>query len=958
MGVGALALLVTVAPAPSLGRTPTPRCPRGVFCAGTASVDMTWHTGSGQGQYATEGNGVTADRFDPFHHQTKQVPSHGMQSRLYAKALVVRGPDGTKAAYVKTELYLQQDLLTRRVGQLVSGADPTVADLAVEGLEPGDVMLGGTHNHSAPYYASTAWGVWLFTDTFDFRMFESTARRIATAIKRADRAMVPARVGASVSRFDAVQRNILGPAVADDGTPAGYPHDWFDDELAVVRFDTADGGRPIGALVNLGMHPESLDTIDMISADFVGMVERMAERGMGRPPGSVSGPVVAWSQGAVGDIEPDRDGLAHPTSARREYWHRDLAQAERMSEAVAEAVLDTWRDVVRGTPGVRSRYVPPTTEAPVAMVDRRFAGPVSHPLPTVSNCRTEEPGVPVAGLPDCVRPEGSPEQLGTTLSLLREGGVPVPSNYSVPSHTGVQEATTIHLQTLRIGDVLLAACPCEPTSDMVLNLRSRTDGRRKNLHNGFEWPCTDRGEGGVLCDFRTAAHRPPDERMVDRAAYRRMRAQIRNDARGWEEDVATVQSESEPADPAEIRGNYTHEEIQDLRCGASRCRGYRLPLMVGQANDYIGYVVTYREYMRGDHYRKALTAFGPHTSDYVNTRLVGMGAELQGARPSAEGALVSPTASPTAPLDELIQQAKTAAVGAAAGGGLAAYEAVIPDDGGSPGRVLAQPSSLRRFGAATLRWEGGSNWTDNPAVVVQRRRRDGSWRTVATQEGGEVVLTLAYESPLSTAPIDWLAGGKTYEWTATFEVFERTPPGTYRFVVSGRHRTDRRPQPYRLVSRPFEVMVWEGISAHGLAVSKEAGVVTFEVSGVERTEPVNRLETDPDGRIGPDEVHYPESYESSLEYVSRAYEVVGEHRYCWRCTFRPWANTGAVERAVVTVRRPDGSTRRYRAAVGDGRWVADAVDLREGDVVLVEAGGVVDQAGNRNGRPSERVVVG
>jgi hypothetical protein len=41
------------------------RLPRGAFCAGAASVDMTWHTGSGQGQYATEGNSVTADRFDP-----------------------------------------------------------------------------------------------------------------------------------------------------------------------------------------------------------------------------------------------------------------------------------------------------------------------------------------------------------------------------------------------------------------------------------------------------------------------------------------------------------------------------------------------------------------------------------------------------------------------------------------------------------------------------------------------------------------------------------------------------------------------------------------------------------------------------------------------------------------------------------------------------------------------------
>ena len=43
------------------------------------------------------------------------------------------------------------------------------------------------------------------------------------------------------------------------------------------------------------------------------------------------------------------------------------------------------------------------------------------------------------------------------------------------------------------------------------------------------------------------------------------------------------------------------------------------------ANDYNGYIATYREYQRGDHYRKALTAWGPHSSDYMATRLVGDG---------------------------------------------------------------------------------------------------------------------------------------------------------------------------------------------------------------------------------------------------------------------------------------------------------------------------------------------
>lgn len=918
------------------------------FCVGAASVDMTWHTGAGQGQYATEGNGFTSDKFDPFHHQTKQVPSDGMQSRLFAKAVVAQGADGEKVAYVKTELYLQQDVLTRRVAQLVSGADPAADELTVEGLDGSRIMLGGTHNHSAPSYASTAWGVWLFTDTFDARMFEATARRIARAIKEADAARVPARMGASVTRFDEVQRNILGPAVADDGTPAGFPHDVFDDELAVVRFDTLDGS-PIAAFVNLGMHPESMDTFDLISGDFVGMVERIVERGMGREPGADAGPVVAWSQGAVGDVEPDRDGLAHPDAEKREYWHRDVAQAERMSRDLADAVLDTWDDVSDETPDVPEKFVPLSDDVPVGMVDRRYAGPVTHPTSTVSNCRTEHPGVPVVGLPDCERGDlEPPEQYGTTLDLLQEAGIPVPDNYGVPSHGAVQESQTIHLQAMRLGDVLLASCPCEPISDMVLNFKSRADTAPGDMYLGHEWPCTDHGDR-ITCDFRTADHHPSDVREVDRDAYERMVAEIRNDAAGWEDDLATLQGEVEAEDPDEIYGNFTHTEVQEL--GSA---GYRLPLMVGQANDYIGYVVTYREYMRGDHYRKALTAFGPHTADYVNTRLVGMGAELRGADAPGDG----PHGDVLRAADEVLGTGKAAGLGTIGAVRTAASEAAIPDDGGTPGLPVAQPDeTLERFDAASFTWEGGSNWTDNPHVTVERLGPDGDWTTAATQAGGEVVLTLDYESPLSTAPLDWLGGNKTYRWTATYEVFEETDPGTYRFAVRGHHRHGREPVPYATTSRPFTVDVWRGIAAHDLVVDKTARTASFRADGVELVRGPGELETDDDARLGPREIHYPETYETDLAYVSESFTERGGHVYCWRCTFRPWANTGQVASAEVTVREPSGRATTYAAALTGDRWVATGLRLPVGATVVVEPGGVVDEHGNVNGEPSESIEI-
>jgi hypothetical protein len=951
-----LGLFAAVPSGASDGTEGAPATCQDTFCAGAASVDMTWHVGSGQGQLGGGGNAVSADRFDPYHHSTKMVPTEGIQSRTFAKSLVVRGADGTKVAYVKTELYLQQDQLSRRVLDLVTGQDPLFPELAVPGLGRDAVLLGATHNHSAPHYISTAWGVWVFADAFDFRMFEHTARAIAQSIVEADAALEPAVVGASVTEFREVQQNILGPAVALDGSPAGFPRDHFDPELSVVRVDAAADGAPIGALVNLALHPESLGGVDLVSSDFVGMVERMVERDLGREPGTAGGhregPVVAWSQAGLGDVEPDRD---RAVAEGRQYWRRDFAQAERMSRVIADAVLDTHGDIAAGTPGVPEKFVPLTADAPVAVVSETFSGPIAHPAPTVSNCRTERPGVPVAGLPDCQSLPEAPGY-GSLHQLLRDAGVPVPDNYGVPAYKSVQESLVIGLQALRIGDILLATCACEPITDMALNFKTRADDREGNQHLGYEWPCEEPAEDAttVACDFRDAPHKAPAVREVDRDAYELMQAQIRNDAAGWEDDLASLQSESAPTDPAEVYGNFTHDELGE---GS----GYRLPLMVGMAGDYIGYVVTYREHERGDHYRKALTAYGPHTADYINTRLVAMAAALKGdtARLDDLDAL-----DPLTVADDVSADTSARVIGLTATGGLEAYEAALPDDGGVAGTVLAgPPAELERFGAAALTWQGGSNWTDNPVVTVERflpgRRGQpaqpgrpsegtppGNWQTVGTQEGGEVVVTMAYDSYRSAAPAEWLAGEKTYEWTATYEAFDATEPGRYRFVVEGAHRSGRQPVPYALTSDEFAVLPWTGLLATDLR--RDGGAVSFTVAGVEAQLGQNATP----GPIRPvpgDAVRYPFTYEGPASFQSSAMEVHGSQRYCFRCTFRPWAAEGRVVEAEVTVERAAGGTTTHLASFDGERFTTGDLALEAGDRVLIAPGGLVDEHGNTNG---------
>ena len=80
-----------------------------VLCVGAASVDATWNTGAGQGQLGGAGNHLSEDYVDPYVHTTKMAPTDGVQSRTYATSVVLQGPDGTRAAYVKTEVYLEQE---------------------------------------------------------------------------------------------------------------------------------------------------------------------------------------------------------------------------------------------------------------------------------------------------------------------------------------------------------------------------------------------------------------------------------------------------------------------------------------------------------------------------------------------------------------------------------------------------------------------------------------------------------------------------------------------------------------------------------------------------------------------------------------------------------------------------------------------------------------------------------
>lgn len=933
--------------------------------AGVASIDATWHVGASAGQFSDDTGPTGADGVDPHGHSTKKRISDGVALRTSTRALVVEDTQGDRVAIVANDLYLPQDLLNRRVASLLAEHDRKVRagriDGPITGIAGDNLAITASHNHNTPYYSTPGWGTAVFQDVFDLRFYDYISRRMARAVIDASRGMVPVRMGGATRTFDGIQAHTYGPKVGDDGTPAGQPYSHTTRQLSVVRFDDVSdrrNPRPLANWVVFGVHPEWTWGYDLINGDITQSAARMVDRELGT--------VSVFSQRETGTSGPHKDTRVHQPEQRREFQDMGFGQLDRGARLLSDEIKRTLRDIERGRPERQGAYQPFVENFDVAVVSQRFAPPATRPYPGVSNCNTAslfhgDPRLPVLGLPDCqstpVDETGLSPLTSPMYDQLKAAGVPVPESYSATALTAVEETAAVHLMALKLGDIAATICPCEQFTDTALNIESRLDRVAGNLHTGFDWAREKTPSGRDWCvpagdDRWTCADpRKPSSDLapIDDTTYRRFRAQIHNDARGWETDLLTLGSEAEPADPDRIKGNFTHEEDTE--------RGFRLVLSVGMGNDYWGYVPEYREYRSHDHYRKALSGLGPHGADFLATRLSRMGASLNG------GPRVEPS-----PLDLAFAAEQARAQGVADGLGTlgrvytAAYERGLPGDGGEP-ELETQPTDITRFEAAHATWVGGSNYTDLPDVRVERRV-DGKWRPYGDTTG-DVQLMVGF--PKADQLPAWRAGRFEWRWTASFEAFSsdigqadasgqrrrQTPAGTYRFVVLGAHRpaTGARGRPYKLRSEPFEVSPWDGITVDGTRLEAN-GNVSFAVGPAS----THTFGSDRTYTVGP--IDYPDAYKSPFRFLDGKRRLFtygladqGRHQqYCPRCTFRPWADTGRVDEALVTVRGRGGRARTVPATFDPaiGRW-RTAYALKPGESARVGAGQVTDEFGETNG---------
>ncbi|HWH30810.1 MAG TPA: hypothetical protein VNU26_17950 [Mycobacteriales bacterium] len=1026
--VAALVLVGLAAPAGAAGLVTSTASTLGldsltsgdVARAGVAKVDTTWHLGASGGQFAETTPGASYDgQVDPFLHATKKRPARGLQSRILTSALVVEGTNDKRFAVVGNDLYLPNDLLNRRVAQLLEEHDLAVTaglkDGVVTGIGEDNLAVTASHNHNSPFYSTPSWGTWIFQDVFDLRFFEHMATRMAQAVIDASAELRPVRIGAATVPFNEIQAHTIGPKIADDGTPAGQPFGHTTGQLTVVRVDdVTDPARPTpyANWITLGLHPEWTWGYELFTGDITHAAMRLIDRELGT--------TTVMSQRETGSSGPHKDLRVHEPHERREFQESGWQQLDVAARMWADAVHRAYRaieDEEQPAPydphaprrdGPPVEVVPFGTDLDVAVASARFAPPWTRPVPGISNCNTAslfhgDFRVPVLGLPDCNddagevgRPlvEATPVEERAFYDQLKAAGVPVPESYTATKFTGVEETAAVHLMAVRIGDIAATFCPCEQFTDTALNISTRLNDVEDDVWRGFDWTTQRRPDGRPFCEqnadttwtcadpraFREAGPWPDLPPVTD-LEYRRMRAQVNNDADGWEElaNAGThLGGEAEPVDPEQIKGNYTHREITDY--GADD--GYGLTISVGMANDYFGYTPSYRDMRAFDHYRKALNGLGLHGSDYLATRLVKLAASLRGGEPVE-----------LSPLDLAYQaesgraRAVSQGIGELARAHTAAYDAALPADGGTPA-IVQQPQDVSRFDGAVLRFTGGSSYTDLPEVVVERLVA-GEWVPFADQSG-EIPTEVRFPTPEQLP--DVAAGRFVWEWTATWEAFvgeveqpdlsgqrhRATPAGTYRFAVEGRHRTATGDvvEPYAFTSEPFEVRPWDGLTVDSVAVGDD-GAVRVAVGPT-----TSELFDDFRWTYGP--VDYPDGWDWDAALTSVADQraktekgAFGEHgervyyryrpgpeddqSYCIFCRFHPWQETGRAETGTVTVVRKGGAVEQWPAVRDGERLVAVPPDrasaLRPGDRVRVDAGDVQDAWGNTNATGSADVLV-
>jgi neutral ceramidase len=383
----------------------------------------------------------------------------GISMRQWARAFVIGDAGGSRVVFVNADLGMimqavQQEVLRRL---LTHFPDRRYTDA--------NVLLAATHTHSGPggfsHYA-------LYNLTilgYRPETFEAIVSGIVDAIVRADAAVAPGTIKIATGELTTASTNRAKPAFDrnPDAERALFPGA-IDPRVTVLRLEQS--GRPVGAITWFATHGTCMTpTNTLISSDNKGYAEQSWESPALAP---APGFVAAFAQTNPGDMSPNiRDGGYHgPTDD--EFENTRIIGTRQLD--VARQLFDSATELPSGSVDARQRYLdfsnisvsPQYTgdgrthrTFPSAMGQAFTAGAPDGPGPDIVK-EGDTSANPLLAIVGGVIAPCSPE--------LRAGQAPKP----VFLATGTQQPVPwspqiLPVQLLRIGPLVLAAVPGEPT---------------------------------------------------------------------------------------------------------------------------------------------------------------------------------------------------------------------------------------------------------------------------------------------------------------------------------------------------------------------------------------------------------------------------------------------------------------------------------------------------------------
>jgi hypothetical protein len=346
--------------------------------------------------------------------------SRGIHDSLYARALVVKGENGMKAAILTVDICIINKETTNYMRDYIESET---------GIEKGNIMILATHTHSGPESGLSA------------PRAKEYMLKAADAVILANERLAPSVVYVGRSTEDRISHNRR--LKCKDGTthmtwegvdPDFVESSWGSKDPEVITFTVNQEGKDIGSVVNFGCHVTTLTGSNWLySADFPGyMVESVRKvKGEDYLPMFFNGP--------CGNV----------TQIDNEIGFLDTYQeAQRIGYLLGVSALEAIKDQS-------------PVEGGVVLVSQEFV-----PLKRITI--TDEQLAWAEEVMERVARDGMPP--------LQQDGIPdeMYAENWIKMHEIQDQVDSIEVQVIRVGDLAFVGLTGEPFNEFGIEIKAKS----------------------------------------------------------------------------------------------------------------------------------------------------------------------------------------------------------------------------------------------------------------------------------------------------------------------------------------------------------------------------------------------------------------------------------------------------------------------------------------------------